>query len=303
MIDPILVEQLDQTIDRLLSGQPLQELSGLAAVASELMHLPDEAFKLRLKSELQRRATMPASTLSIREGFRTVTPYITLPDGEPLIAFLKAAFGAQETLRHIPGPGRLHAELRIGDSMVMIGAGPGDGNPIALHIFVDDCDAVFVRALAAGAKNLGDPADRPYGERSGFVEDPFGNVYFIATRPGGRPPVDVVPYLFPQQAKPYIDFLTRAFGGESQGVYEEGGRVMHASVRIGDAVVEMGEAQGNVPRGSSFMMYVDDVDAAYARAVAAGAISVRAPGDRPYGQRDASVLDPAGYTWHPAKRL
>lgn len=233
----------------------------------------------------------------------TVTPYITLPDGEPLITFLKATFGAEETLRHIPGPGRLHAELRIGDSIVMIGAGPGDGNPAALHVFVDDCDAVFARAIAAGAKNLGDPADRPYGERSGFVEDPFGNVYFIATRPGARPPVDVVPYLFPQKARPYIDFLTRAFGGESLGVYEEGGRVMHASVRIGDSVVELGEAHEDVPRGSSFMLHVDDVDKAYEQAIAAGATSVRTPDDRPYGQRDASVLDPAGYTWHPARTL
>lgn len=242
----------------------------------------------------------PASS---REGFRTVTPYITLPDGEPLIAFLKAAFGAVETLRHIPGPGRLHAELRIGDSMLMIGAGPGEPNPIALHIFVDDCDATFARAIAAGARNLGDPADRPYGERAGFVADPFGNLYFIATRPGGRPPVDVVPYLFPQQARPYIDFLARAFDAESLGIHEEGGRVMHASVRIADSVLEMGEAHDGVTRGSSFMLYVDDVDAVYQQALAAGASSIRTPDDRPYGQRDASVLDPAGYTWHPARRL
>src|SRR3970040_666276 len=77
----------------------------------------------RLSAELQRRAFMsPSAAVPIREGFRTVTPYITVPEGAELIEFMKHTFGAEELLRS-PSPAGFHAEVRIGDSMLMIGSG------------------------------------------------------------------------------------------------------------------------------------------------------------------------------------
>ena len=88
------------------------------------------------------------------------------------------------------------------------------------------------------------------------------------------------------------------------GVYEESGRVMHAAVRIGDAVLEMGEPREEVqPMPSRFFLYVDDCDAWYRRAVAAGATSLEEPADQPYGHRTAVVVDPFGYQWVPASLL
>ena len=114
----------------------------------------------------------------------------------------------------------------------------------------------------------------------------------------------VLPYLHPEHARTYIDFLKHAFGAEEVAVYEDAGRVMHAEVRLGDAVLEMGELPDRTgsPTNGLFLS-VDDVDAAYARAIAAGATSVRPPDDMPYGMRSAIVKDPAGYLWWPARRI
>ncbi|HWF07274.1 MAG TPA: VOC family protein [Bryobacteraceae bacterium] len=313
MADSPLLEQLDQAIDALLRGeaQPA-EPARLVLIAAELRHLPDERFKARLKTELQRKSPMTATAYTtIREGFRTVTPYINVTDGDRFIEFLKGAFGAVEVLRHTVSPDAFHAEVRIGDSMLMIGASPHGNNPGRFHVFVEDCDAVFRNAIAAGGKSLGEPADRPYGERSGFVEDVFGNMWYIATPLAGTPlpgtPArehagTVVPYLHPTKARGYIDFLNRAFGAEELFVVEHNGVVPHAAVRIGDAVIEMGEGPSQrAPSG--FFMYVEDVDAVYARAVAAGATGVRPPANQSYGHRDATVRDLYGYTWNPASLI
>ena len=112
----------------------------------------------------------------------------------------------------------------------------------------------------------------------------------------------VVPYLHPHGARKYIDFLKRAFGGEELIVVEHAGRVMHAAARIGDAVVEMGEAADRIGLPSNgFFLMVDDVEAAYVRALAAGATAYRRPEDIPYGFRSAIVRDPDGYLWWPAR--
>jgi len=306
MPDHTPVDQLDLDIDILLAGGHATGVTELSSIAAQLLHLPDENFKQRLKSDLERRATMPTAT-HIREGFRTVTPYIILTEGDKFINFLKQTFGAVEVERHAPAPDRFHAEVRIGDSMLMIGSGPSAGKPAALHIYVDDCDAAWARAVAAGATSTGEPADRPYGERSGFVTDTFGNHFYIATRLPSSPPPEgagaIFPYLHPRQARPYIEFLKQAFGAEELGVYGSDGRVMHAAVRIGNSVIEMGEAGDAAVVGSALYMYVEDVDSVYARAVAAGATPVRPPTDQPYGHRDAALLDPDGYTWYPATLL
>jgi PhnB protein len=292
MPDRTPFDQLDLDIDILLA----------------LRDLPDENFKQRLKSELARRAKMPTAT-HIREGFRTVTPYITVAEADKFIDFLKQAFDAVEVARHPHGPNGFHAEVRIGDSMLMIRpARPGYAEaPTILHLYVSDCDAVCARALAAGAASIGEPADRPYGERSGYVTDPFGNTFYVATRFASAPTPegysDILPYLHPRKARPYIEFLRQAFGAEELGVHEQDGRVMHAAVRIGNSVVEMGEpGDAAVPSGS-FFLYVEDADAVYERAMAAGATSLLPPTNEPAGHRGAALRDPAGYTWYAATLL
>lgn len=315
MPDRSLDELLDQAIDAILARALLEasgaELDALVRTASALRDMPDKDFQSRLKTELLRRATMtPAAAAPVREGFRTITPYITVPEGATLIEFLKRTFGAEELLRS-PSPAGFHAEIRIGDSMLMIGSGEsvrGHERIGAFHVYVPDCDAAYRRAMEAGATSMGEPADRPYGERSGFVKDFAGNHWYIATRfPSNVAPEGlgtVLPFLFPGKARAFIDFLKRAFAAQEMGVFEESGRVVHAAVRIGDAVLEMGEPHDEVqPMPSRFFLYVEDCDAWYRRAVAAGATSVQQPTDQPHAHRTAVVLDPFGYQWIPASLL
>jgi uncharacterized glyoxalase superfamily protein PhnB len=322
MPERALVEQLDQAIESVLAGaEPAagggRELPSLTQIAGALRDLPSEDFKNRLKTELQRRAAMTTSTSTaagIGAGFRTITPFLIHAQAPELVDFLKTTFAAEELKRNTAGEAYgFYAEVRIGDSAIMIGGGTAArrGNlPSALHVYVEDCDAAYRRALDAGAVTLmgaaGEPADRPYGERSAFVRDAFGNYWYIATRLTSAPVAEglgtVVPYVHPERARQYIDFLKRAFGAEELAVIEQSGRVMHAAVRVGDAVLEMGEPieRTDIP-SNGFFLFVEDVDAAYARALAAGATAVRPPDDIPYGLRSGIVRDPGGYLWWPAR--
>jgi PhnB protein len=267
---------------------------------------------------LQRRAAMMTSTFSgagLGAGFRTITPFIIHANAPELVEFLKTTFRAEELKRNTAGEAYgFYSEVRIGDSVIMIGGGTAArrGNlPSALHVYVDDCDAAYRRALDAGAVTLmgalGEPADRPYGERSAFVQDAFGNYWYIATRLASAPPPgegrgSVLAHVHPAGARRYIDFLKRAFGAEELMVIEPAGSVMHAEVRVGNAVLEMGEPDDRTGIPSNgFFLFVDDVDAAYQRALAAGATSIREPDDIPYGARSAIVRDPEGYLWWPAR--
>jgi PhnB protein len=124
------------------------------------------------------------SVKPIPEGYRTVTPYLTVQGASKFITFLGEAFGAEETFRTVDKEGAVrHAEVRIGDSMVMIGESNGEWGPtpIAIYMYVEDVDAVYRRAIAAGGASMSEPADHFYGDRSGGVKDPFGNVWWIAT--------------------------------------------------------------------------------------------------------------------------
>ena len=318
------MEQLDQVIDSVLAGvtpaQKLQpELDSLVEIADVLRHLPKEDFKRRLKTELQRSVSMSAGA-EVRAGFRTVSPFIIHERAPELVEFLKRTFDAEELQRSTSEEAYgFYSEVKIGDSVLMMGGGSAAewGNLAgAFHVYVDDCDAAYRRALEAGATTLmgamGEPADRPYGERSAFVEDGFGNYWYIATRltpshasegPGGDLG-SVVPYLHPDGVRKHIAFLKAAFGAEEMAVMEHAGRVMHAAVRIGDAVLEMGEPENRsgIPSGG-FFVRVDDVETAYARALDAGAAMVRPPDDIPYGYRSAIVKDPAGFMWWTARLM
>lgn len=262
--------------------------------------------------------TSTSTLVGVPAGFRTITPFLIHDKAPELVDFIKSTFGAEELKRNTAGEAYgFYSEVRIGDSVIMIGGGTAArrGNlPSALHVYVEDCDAAYRRALEAGAVTLmgstGEPADRPYGERSAFVQDAFGNYWYIATRLASASAAEgpqqglgtVLPHVHPEGARKYIDFLKRAFGAEEMAVIEHSGRVMHAAVRVGDAVLEMGEAadRTGIP-SNGFFLFVEDVEAAYARALAAGATAVRPPQDIPYGLRSAIVKDPEGYLWWPAQ--
>jgi PhnB protein len=245
----------------------------------------------------------------VPRGFRTVTPYLIAPDGPALLEFTKQAFGAEETFRTVGSAGGLHGEARIGDSMLMIGGGiPGrefsvTPNAHALHLYVEDADAVYKKALAAGATSIDEPRDQEYGERSGSVKDPAGNYWYIATQKGesyipkGLNNVNV--YMHPLRAEPVITFLKRAFGAREIARYASpDGIVHHAEIRVGDSVVEMGESHGKYPpMPTMFYMYVPDCGSVYRQALTAGATSISEPTDMPYGDRTASVKDVFGNTW------
>lgn len=113
-------------------------------------------------------------------GYHKVTPRMVVADVTAAVAFLQAAFDGEGEV----SPGR-PAEIRIGDSLVMVsGAGERDPFPAFLYIYVDDADAVYQRALSAGAFSLETPIDTPYGDRRAMVRDAFGNVFQVAHRLG-----------------------------------------------------------------------------------------------------------------------
>lgn len=120
----------------------------------------------------------------VPEGYRTVTPYLVVPGIPKLLDFVKEAFGASE-LHRFTGPDGtiMHAEARIGDSIVMMGdpAGRYPAMPSTVYVYVPDVDAAYQRALSAGAKSVSAPKDQFYGDRSGGVIDPCGNQWYIAT--------------------------------------------------------------------------------------------------------------------------
>jgi len=251
----------------------------------------------------------------VPRGFHMVTPYLVAKDGPALLEFAKQAFGAEETFRTVGSAGGLHGEVRIGDSMLMMGGGiPGkefrsEPNTHALHIYVKDADAVCQKAVAAGATLVDPVRDQEYGERSAAVKDPAGNYWYIATAKGEsyipKGLNNVNPYLHPRRAEPLIGFLKRAFGAEELGKYASpDGVVHHAEIRVGDSVVEMGESHGKYePMPAMFYLYVPNVDDVYRRAVAAGAASFQEPKDQPYGDRTAGVKDNFGNTWYIATHI
>ena len=120
----------------------------------------------------------------IPEGFRTVTPYLVVDGAADVLEFVKQAFGAEEKFRMDMPSGKIgHAEARIGDSIVMVGdAGERmAAMPAMIHLYVEDCDATYERALAAGATSEREPTDQFYGDRSAGVRDSAGNLWWIAT--------------------------------------------------------------------------------------------------------------------------
>ena len=305
-----LIDRLDGAIDAVVARRDATvalrdpELAPLVRIAADLRHYPSADFKARLRAQLARRPTMSTVVLTnIREGFTTVTPYVWVPD-RGLADFLIRVFDAVETRVAEGGRHGTHRELRIGNSMLMLGEGtPGEivpGRSMAFHVFVDDTDASYAKALAAGGESLGEPADRPYGERSGFIKDAFGNHWYIASPLGpesfGHALRTVTPFLHSRDVRGYIDFLVRAFGASEEVVHElPGGVIPYARARVGDAAIELGTAD---PMPGAFCLYVADPDLVYEQAVAAGAKALSPPVDQPSGDRMAFVEDALGNQWY-----
>lgn len=239
-----------------------------------------------------------------REGFHAVTPYLIAQPAVELVDFVKQAFGAVESFRTTGSAGGMHCEVKIGDSIVMIGGGPGfETRPAAIHLYVQDVDEVYARALEAGATSQAAPSDQEYGERIASVKDIGGNEWYIAKRLNLTPIQDlhvVTVYFHPVGAPKFIDFLEKAFDGEVVERHEsEQGFVYHSKVRLGDSIVELGEAHGPwQPMPSAIYLYVEDVDATYKQALRAGATSALEPTDQPYGDRSAWVNDEFGNVWY-----
>jgi uncharacterized glyoxalase superfamily protein PhnB len=119
-----------------------------------------------------------------QEGYLTVTPYLVVQGAERLIEFVQQVLGAEERTR-MPGPNGTigHAELQIGDSVVMLADAPepGDVMPAMLSVYVEDADAAYQRALEAGATSLREPKTEFYGDRMAGVQDFAGNKWYFAT--------------------------------------------------------------------------------------------------------------------------
>jgi uncharacterized glyoxalase superfamily protein PhnB len=140
----------------------------------------------------------------IPDGYHSVTPHITVNDGNKAIDFYKKAFGAKEVYR-MPGPGGkiMHAEIQIGDSMIMLNdefpemggtrsAKSIGESSVTLHVYVPDVDKVFNQAVASGATATMPVSEMFWGDRYGKLRDPFGHNWSIATHKEDVSPEDVM---------------------------------------------------------------------------------------------------------------
>ena len=324
-----LTEQLDQAIDAMMAAGGAvpanvdEQVAELLGIAVELRDLPRAEFKARLQEELEQEAAVstaveaaPQHTSAVREGFRTITPYLVVADVHAEAEFLKQTFGVSGQIYGLGSQGGFHAEYNIGGSMIMVGGG-GQGSqwqgtplPSYIHLYVADVDSVYEKATQAGATNLSAPAVRPYGDRECGFRDPGGNQWFVATHqgesfvPAGMP--NLMPSVQPIGAPRMIEFLKQAFGAEELSVHRSpDGVVRHASIQIGTSVIEMGEAHGPwQPMPSVFMMYVDNVDAWFERATKAEGVIVKdAPKLQPHGARMGSIQDPFDNVWYIASQV
>lgn len=326
-----LALQLDEVVQATLVSlrprpekSPDRELASLMRVAQELRDLPREEFRAALKSDLQRRASVSDGKATavekvqdravhyIRPGLTSITPYIIVRPATQFLEFLKEAFGGVERLR-MPAPDGsiMHADVAVGNGAIEVSDGSEQYATAqqAIHLYVNDADATCQRALQAGATSLYAPMDQEYGDREGGVRDAFGNVWYIATPKGWTPGPEglrsVQPFLHLREADKMIPFLEAAFGAEAMGVAKSPqGAVLHATIRIGNATLEVAEAHGEYqPKPCHLHVYVPDTDAVYAQALQAGATSIDPPRDAPYGDRAAGVKDAWGNSWFIATYL
>ena len=311
-----LVRPIEDQFYGARSGQLKDPFGYTWIVSTHLRDVPVDEMQKELDKWAQDRAAKNSYEAGIneprmrRENRRAVTPYITVHQPAELIDFVTQSFGAIEHFRATGSAGGMHAEVSIGDSIVMIGGAEHiEPKPTAIHLYVPNVDEVYERALKAGAKSLMPVVDQSYGERSGGVEDPQGNRWYIATT--FVPLQTIAPdlhtvtvYFHPIGAQRFIDFVSDAFGGKELMRHAEGDMIMHAKVQIGDSVIELGEARyptQSMP--TAIYLYVNDVDTMYEQALKAGGTSMLAPTDQSYGDRNAWIKDPFDNVWYIAAPL
>ncbi|HEY0794548.1 MAG TPA: VOC family protein [Acidisarcina sp.] len=253
---------------------------------------------------VQRGAAAAASYQ--RPGLRSIAPSLVVRDAAGLIDFLKAAFGGVEQLRVPAEDGSIvYAVVAIGNGAVEVGEARETypGAAAAVHLYVNDADIVYAKALEAGAIAVTLVEDQPWGDRQGTVKDRFGNRWYVSKAGSWADEMESVssvqPFLHVLEADGLIAFAEAAFGAESSGLARSPeGLVLHATLHIGDATFEVDDsAAGNEPTACYLHIYVPDTDASFEAALRAGAEPVDAPADKPYGDRSAAVMDRWGNCW------
>lgn len=243
-----------------------------------------------------------------RPGFANIAPYILVNGALKFVEFLKAVFEGIELLRVPRKDGSLmHAEVRIGNSVIELSDADEQhaAAPATVHLYVNDPEEAYRRALSAGATSIYPVGEHPSGDLQGCVKDKFGNGWYVAKvqgwDPGPNGPLSVQPYLHLRGAEKMIPFAEKAFRAQTQGVaWSDERKVLHATIQVEHATFEIDEADEQwPPMPCQLHMYVPDVDACYAAALAAGAVSVEAPTDKEY-ERSAGLKDPFGNTWYVA---
>jgi PhnB protein len=226
---------------------------------------------------------------------QTITAYPMVRDVPALLTFLTQAFGATEKLRGKGASGGHHVELQIGRSGLMIGGGPDLGwkgavRPMAFHIYVQDTEAIYRRAMESGAESLLPPTDLGQGRWTANIKDPSGNRWYIASPAQGEkvsydsPMVN--PYIHSMDPPSLIAFLNRAFGVVDFG---------HI-IFIGNSGLEIGASHG-IYQPMPGMLYVCLADA---NAVTAVAASIGIPG---FSGDQFGFTDAWGNTWYIYTRL
>ena len=151
-----------------------------------------KAKKRAARKTAARKAPAKKTVSPIPAGHPAVSPYLIVDDAPRALEFYKKAFGAKELMRHAGPDGRIgHAEIRIGDSIIMLAdehlevnaRSPKTvgGTPVSLHLYVKDVDAIARQATAAGARTVRPVQTQFYGDRSGTLEDPFGHQWHVST--------------------------------------------------------------------------------------------------------------------------
>src|SRR5271155_2093578 len=192
------IEQLNRAVDAMFASTdgtaPKVEpaVEPLVHIAADLRNLPSASFKARLKSELLEGRKIMSTVAEPVAAVRTIaTPRLTFKDAAKAIEFYKQAFGAKEIMRFETEGGIPHAEIRIGDSSIMLSDEWPEGgrfsaetlgsSPVQLSLEVGDVDSFAARAVAAGLKTILPIKDQFYGRREGSFVDPFGYTWNIST--------------------------------------------------------------------------------------------------------------------------
>jgi PhnB protein len=289
-----------------------------------------------------------AEVSPIPAGFeRGPVPHLVVAGASEAIAAYAELFGAEEIYR-APGPGGivLHAMIRIGDSIITLSdeqpqarsfaPGKFGGSPVNLHVYVDDADAAFARALSAGATELAPVRYQFWGNRHGSFTGPFGHTWWVATRVADVPGEEIAQLAARALAGETIEepasaerlpvpdgwstvttslvvsdvgaaarFYAEAFGATTRSqTPAPDGEPFHAEIQIRDQILMLSRAPSN--RSSPTQLggtpvqltyYVEDTDTAVAEALAAGAKLLIEPQDMFWGDRWAELEDPFGHVW------